>query len=142
MSLIEAVDFQAALQDHPTPLTEARRAELVELSTFLAEALPVVNDVQQVNARLTKLNRDDLLINERAQMDPHTGLEDFVGKNNTTTNNFRFRMQISVFTERKPNREDQKLTDPKRGITEDELLGLIDGSFELGKADMLSNFAV
>lgn len=135
-------DFQDALQHQGVSLSEARKGELVDLAAFLAEALPVVNDVQQVNARLTELGRDDLLIHERAEMDPHTELDDFVGKNNTTTNNFRFRMQISVFTERKPNRDDQRVTDLKRGITEDELLGLIDRSFDLGKADMLSNFAV
>ena len=114
----------------------------MDLAAFLAEALPVVNDVQQVNERLTLRGREDLLIHERAEMDPHTELDNFVGPNNYTTNNFRFRMQISVFTERKPNRNDQKIHDPKRGIAEDELLGLIDRSFDLGKADMLSNFAV
>lgn len=98
MSSIET-DFQIALEDQGASLSEARKGELVDLAAFLTEALPVVNDVQQVNERLALRGREDLLIHERAEMDPHTKLADFVGKYNTTTNNFRFRMQVSVFTE-------------------------------------------
>ncbi len=138
----EAETFQRDFFASSFVRAEARRGELENLAKFYDEALPRARDIAWVNAQLSQQRRQDLAIQERAEMDPHSNFEDFDGPNNYTTNNFRFRMQISVFTERKPNRNDQKIHDPKRGIAEDELLGLIDRSFDLGKADLLANFAV
>lgn len=138
----EAETFQREFFASSFVRAEARRGELENLAKFYDEALPRARDITWVNTKLSQQGRQDLAIQERAEMDPHSNFEDFDGPNNYSTNNFRFRMQIPVFTEKKQNRNDQRLTDPKRGITKDELLGLIDGTFDLGKADMLSNFAV
>lgn len=64
--------------------------QLEELGTFFAYALPIVSDIESVNARLTEAGRPDLAITDQARMMEIVEPADIPKRCNNFTPNFHF----------------------------------------------------